>query len=192
LIKRFVAGLAAFMAVFALSAGSAQGMSSYMQNQPLGSGKCGQYAASNAINWMTGANTTGEELFRSKKKYHNRKLTWFHTASGASYHSPGHDFMIAVAGIYKLNVQKFVGRKLPHGFRAARQALRDGGAIVMLVEKGGVLTEGGHFIMGYLYKVNGDKVAVSDSNRFNPDKWYSISWLLNSAKGDVSKLWVFT
>jgi hypothetical protein len=33
---------------------------------------------------------------------------------------------------------------------------------------------------------------VSDSNRKNPDKWYSISWLLNAAKGDVTKLWVYT
>jgi hypothetical protein len=99
--------------------------------------------------------------------------------------------MKAIAPAYYLNVKKFTGRKLRRGFKTARQALRDGGAIVMLADDG-KLTGSGHFIMGYRYDEDGDTVAVSDSNRKNPDTSYPVSWLLNTAGGHVIKLWVYT
>jgi hypothetical protein len=65
-----------------------------------------------------------------------------------------------------------------------------GGDAVIMLAGNGRLTRIGHFVMGYQYS-NG-KIAVSDSNRKNPDKWYHVSWLLNKAKGHVYKLWVYS
>jgi hypothetical protein len=183
LTKRFLGSLVAILAAGLLFASNAMG--SYTQNQPLHSGKCGEYAASNLVNWMTGAHTTGEQIYRSKR------FSWYHIANGASYHTGKRDLMKAVAPVFSLGVQKFEGARLLRGFRTARKKMPMGAAVIMFADKG-KLTGGGHFIMGYRYLEHGGKIVVSDSNRKNPDKAYKISWLLNRAEGHVTQIWVYT
>jgi hypothetical protein len=181
LIKRFIAGLTVFLTAALLLASNAWS-SSYLQNQPRHSGLCGEFAASNLINWMTGANTTGWQIYQQFPKYRE--------PGGASFHSGKRDLMRAVAGPYQLSVQKFTGGQLRRGFSKAKQAILGGGAVIMLAGNGR-LTSIGHFVMGYQYG-QGGKIAVSDSNRKNPDKWYPVSWLVNAAKGHVYKIWVYS
>jgi hypothetical protein len=181
MFKRLSAATVAVLTACLLFA-SAAGASPYMQNQPRYSAYCGEFAASNLINWMTGAKTTGRKIFKQFPSNHE--------PGGASFHSGKRDLMRAIAGPYELNVQKFTGGQLRRGFSKAKQAMLDGGAIIMLAGNGR-LTRIGHFVMGYQYGYGG-KIAVSDSNRKNPDKWYRVSWLLNKAKGHVYKLWVYS
>jgi hypothetical protein len=186
LIKRFIAGLTVFLMAALLLASNAWS-SPYLQNQPRHSALCGEFAVSNLINWMTAANTTGWQIYR--------QFPWYHTASGITYHTGKRDLMRAIAGPFQLNVQKFTGGgrrgygDLRRGFSKAKEAMLGGGAIIMLANPG-KLTGKGHFVMGYQFS-NG-KIAVSDSNRKNPDKWYPVSWLLNVAKGHIYKLWVYS
>jgi hypothetical protein len=182
LIKRILRSLAAALAASLLCASSAWG--SYMQDQPRHSGECGEYTASNLVNFETGVHTTGGQIYKAKR------FSRYHTSSGASYHTGRRDLMQAIASVYFLNVEKFEGRDLPRGFETARKVMPLGGAIIMLV-KSGKLTGGGHFIMGYRYDELSDGIAVSDPNRLNPDKTYAISWLLNPAKGHVTQIWVY-
>jgi hypothetical protein len=180
LIKRFIAGLTVFLTAAMLLASSAWS-SPYLQNQPRHSGYCGEFATSNAINWVTGASTTGWQIYRQFPHYRD--------PGGASYHTGKRDLIKAAGRAYGLSVQKFVGSNLHEGIEAAKQSIADGGAVIMLADNG-KLTSNGHFVMGYQYG-HGGKIAVSDSNRKNPDKWYAFSWLLNAAKGHVYKIWTY-
>lgn len=180
LIKRIFAGLAAFLAVLIL-APSAWG--SFMQDQPLGSGWCGECASSNGINWVMGARTTCKQIYR--------KFMWYHDPNGASYHTGRRDLVLAVGKKYHLHTMRYEGGRLRHGFAAAKRALENGGAVIMLA-KVGKLTHGGHYVMGYLYRRDGDKIAISDSNRKNPDRWRSVSWLLDPSKGHVVIVYTYT
>jgi hypothetical protein len=182
LTKRILRSLAAVLAASLLCASSAWG--SYMQDQPLHSSRCGQYAASNLVNFETGAHTTGGQIYEAKR------FSWYHTSSGASYHTGKRDLMKVIAHTFSLDVERFEGEDLLRGFDTARQAMPLGAAVIMFADDG-KLTGRGHFIMGYHYLSRGDKIVVSDSNRKNPDKAYKISWLLNPAKGHVTQIWVY-
>jgi hypothetical protein len=162
LTKRILRSLAAVLAASLLCASSAWG--SYMQDQPLHSGRCGQYAASNLVNFETGAHTTGGQIYEAKR------FSWYHTSSGASYHTGKRDLMKVIAHTFSLDVERFEGEDLLRGFDTARQAMPLGAAVIMFAD---------------------DKIVVSDSNRKNPDKAYKISWLLNPAKGHVTQIWVY-
>jgi hypothetical protein len=181
LIKRFIAGLAVFLTAALLLASNAWS-SPYLQNQPRHSGYCGEFATSNAINWVTGASTTSWQIYR--------QFTHYRIPSGASYHSPGRDLIMAAGRVYSLDVQKYAGSSLRNGFKDAKQAITGGGAVIMFAGNG-KLTGSGHFVMGYLYESDSG-IAVSDSNPLHLDTWRTVSWLLNPAKGHVLELYVIS
>jgi hypothetical protein len=182
LLQRFTASLVTVLVAGMLLANTAWG--SYLQDQPSKTAVCCSYAASNLINWVTGAHTTGWQIHLKFKHYQ--------ASNGAAYLDGRNlDLMLAVAKRYHLHVTRFGGSRLPRGFRTAKRAIQGGGGIIMLA-KSGALTGTGHCVMGYGYKRHGDKIAVSDSNRFNPDTWYSVSWLLNPARGHVVLIYAYT
>jgi hypothetical protein len=141
-------------------------------NQPTGTTCCYASAAMLITN-LTGERRTPRDIMREYPQYL--------TSNGAD-----HRLMKAVSDDYQLGYEKYAGRRLSHGFRAARRIIPNGGIAILLVGPG-AFTSTGHCMV--LYKYRNGRFWVSNPKPGAPDKSYTEQNLRK--QGDAVVLWLY-